>query len=166
MIHRGKHESKIHYANRLIWHAKTAIKFLKTNKRYVIITAGRSAYREQLRDHRWLVRYGKSLKPLPPRRKSYSLGSTSGAMLSGIATWYGPGFYGHSTSCGQILTTSSMWVASMTRGCGARVRICTHTCVETSVQDTGAFSATFDLAPGLARALGCYCTQSVRYVYH
>jgi hypothetical protein len=56
-----------------------------------------------------------------------------------------------------------MWAASMTLGCGTGVTICTSRCVHTTIEDTGAFSATFDLAPGLARALGCYCTQSVRY---
>jgi hypothetical protein len=77
MIHRGKHESKIHYANRLIWHAKTAIKFLKANKRYVIITAGRSAYRKDLKGHKWLLKYGESLKPksilsiLPPHYSAW-----------------------------------------------------------------------------------------------
>jgi hypothetical protein len=56
-----------------------------------------------------------------------------------------------------------MWAASMTLGCGTPVTICTHRCVRTTIQDTGAFSATFDLTPGLAGALGCYCTQTVRW---
>lgn len=161
MLKRTKHETKLHYANRLVWHGKTALRWIKTHRRYVLAEVGPSPYKSLVRDHRWELKYGLRLKqealPKPTAHFNYAVG---------VATWYGPGFYGHSTSCGQILTGGSMWAASMTHGCGARVRICTHTCIETTIQDTGAFSAAFDLAPGLARALGCYCTQSVRYMYH
>jgi rare lipoprotein A (peptidoglycan hydrolase) len=162
LIQRSKHETKLHYAHRLIWHGTTALKWLKQNRRFILAATGPSIYNQQVKGHRWELRYGLRLKKEATPKPAVS----SFGYSVGVATWYGPGFYGHSTSCGQILTGGSMWVASMTHGCGARVRICTRMCIETSVQDTGAFSATFDMAPGLARALGCYCTQTVRYAYH
>lgn len=142
--------------------SETRKTIIKGNLKHVSYVCRRSTIRAVKRPHcrgaRWLRR---ELAKVQARLQPIS--NPVGAMASGIATWYGPGFYGHSTSCGQILTTGSMWAASMRHGCGTPVTICTHRCISTTIQDTGAFSATFDLAPGLARALGCYCTQSVRY---
>ena len=39
------------------------------------------------------------------------------------ASWYGPGFYGHRTACGQTLTTSTMGVANKTMPCGTKVTL-------------------------------------------
>jgi hypothetical protein len=39
------------------------------------------------------------------------------------ATWYGPGFYGNRTACGQRLTTRTQGVAHKTLPCGTRVAI-------------------------------------------
>ena len=36
-------------------------------------------------------------------------------------SWYGPGFYGHRTACGQTLTTSTLGTAHKTLPCGTRV---------------------------------------------
>lgn len=36
-------------------------------------------------------------------------------------SWYGPGFYGQHTACGQILTTSLLGVANRTLPCGTLV---------------------------------------------
>lgn len=77
LIHRGSHESKSHYAKRLIWHAKTAAKFLRTNKRYIIITAGHSSYARNVRDHKYLLNLGLKIKralylqSLPPHYSSW-----------------------------------------------------------------------------------------------
>jgi hypothetical protein len=59
-LHRYKGESAQHFSNRLVWHAKTGIRWIKTHpqnfKTY-------RRYRQALRNHRWLLRYGKSLQP-------------------------------------------------------------------------------------------------------
>jgi len=39
------------------------------------------------------------------------------------ATWYGPGFYGNRTACGQTLGTRTLGVAHRTLPCGTRVSI-------------------------------------------
>jgi rare lipoprotein A (peptidoglycan hydrolase) len=40
-----------------------------------------------------------------------------------IATWFGPGFYGHLTACGQTLTPEVVGVANRTLPCGTLVRV-------------------------------------------
>src|SRR5579871_6673758 len=40
-----------------------------------------------------------------------------------IATWFGPGFYGHKTACGQTLTPSVIGVAHRTLPCGTLVKV-------------------------------------------
>jgi rare lipoprotein A len=42
---------------------------------------------------------------------------------SDLATWYGPGFYGNSTACGQTLTENTLGVAHRTLPCGTEVSI-------------------------------------------
>jgi len=39
------------------------------------------------------------------------------------STWYGPGFYGNRTACGQRLTTSTLGVAHRTLPCGTKVAL-------------------------------------------
>ncbi len=41
---------------------------------------------------------------------------------SGIATWFGPGFYGKQTACGQTLTPGVVGVANRTLPCGTLVK--------------------------------------------
>src|ERR1700689_2099840 len=42
---------------------------------------------------------------------------------SGTATWFGPGFYGKRTACGQTLTPSVIGVANRTLPCGTLVKV-------------------------------------------
>ena len=42
---------------------------------------------------------------------------------TGIATWFGPGFYGQKTACGQTLTPAVVGVANRTLPCGTLVRV-------------------------------------------
>lgn len=58
-LHQGKGESEAHFANRLVWHAKTGIRWIKTHSEN-FKTYGQ--YRQALRNHRWLLRYGKTLQ--------------------------------------------------------------------------------------------------------
>src|SRR3982074_271898 len=42
---------------------------------------------------------------------------------TGIATWFGPGFYGQATACGQTLTPAVVGVANRTLPCGTLVKV-------------------------------------------
>ncbi len=77
---------------------------------------------------------------------------------SGIATWFGPGFYGQETACGQTLTPAVIGVANRTLPCGTLVRVtyAGHAIV-VPVLDRGPYShigASWDLTAGAAAALG------------
>lgn len=87
---------------------------------------------------------------------------------STTATWYGPGFYGGTTACGQRYTTRTRGVAHMTMRCGQRLTICRRgRCVRVKVIDRGAFDPDhFDLSARTAQDL-CRCwrpyTMTVRW---
>jgi rare lipoprotein A (peptidoglycan hydrolase) len=74
-----------------------------------------------------------------------------------VATWYGPGFYGHKTACGQKLTPKLVGLASRTLPCGTLVRISYGGHLLTApVLDRGPYGrsgAMWDLTSGAARAL-------------
>jgi rare lipoprotein A (peptidoglycan hydrolase) len=83
---------------------------------------------------------------------------------SGIATWFGPGFYGKKTACGQTLTPLVIGVANRTLPCGTLVKVvyAGHALV-VPVLDRGPYShigAEWDLTAGAAAALGI--TETVR----
>jgi len=83
---------------------------------------------------------------------------------SGIATWFGPGFYGHKTACGQTLTPEVVGVANRTLPCGTLVKVtyAGHSLV-VPVLDRGPYGhlgAAWDLTAGAAQALGI--TETVR----
>jgi rare lipoprotein A (peptidoglycan hydrolase) len=83
--------------------------------------------------------------------------STSTVSSSGIATWFGPGFYGHKTACGQTLTPRVVGVANRTLPCGTLVKIAFRgRTVTVPVLDRGPYAhhASWDLTAGAARALG------------
>ncbi len=40
-----------------------------------------------------------------------------------VASWYGPGFYGNRTACGQTLTTTTIGVAHKTMPCGTKLTL-------------------------------------------
>jgi rare lipoprotein A (peptidoglycan hydrolase) len=114
-------------------------------------------HRQQLK---WTTRELKeTLARLRPANVHYSSG-----MSSRTATWYGPGFYYHGTSCGQTYKPGSRWIAAAGMSCGTPVTICYHgRCVRTSVQDSG---GAFDMTNGVVYALcGCYNTLTVQYKY-
>jgi hypothetical protein len=82
---------------------------------------------------------------------------------TGIATWFGPGFYGQTTACGQTLTPEVVGVANRTLPCGTLVRISYkgHT-LTVPVLDRGPYAhgADWDLTAGAATALDI--TETVR----
>lgn len=82
---------------------------------------------------------------------------------SGIATWFGPGFYGQTTACGQMLTPAVVGVANRTLPCGTLVRVTYHGhALVVPVLDRGPYAnhADWDLTAGAAQALDI--TETVR----
>jgi peptidoglycan lytic transglycosylase len=80
-----------------------------------------------------------------------------------VATWFGPGFYGHRTACGQRLTHRLLGVAHRTLPCGTKVALLYKgRTITVPVVDRGPFAhgADFDLTAATAQALGF--TQTAR----
>jgi rare lipoprotein A len=77
---------------------------------------------------------------------------------TGIATWFGPGFYGQTTACGQTLTPGVIGVANRTLPCGTLVKVSYKgRALTVPVLDRGPYSnigADWDLTAGAAEALG------------
>jgi rare lipoprotein A (peptidoglycan hydrolase) len=81
----------------------------------------------------------------------------------GVATWFGPGFYGQRTACGQTLTPATIGVAHRTLPCGTLVKVSYNGRTLTlPVLDRGPYShiADWDLTAGAAAALNI--TDTVR----
>jgi rare lipoprotein A (peptidoglycan hydrolase) len=82
-----------------------------------------------------------------------------------IATWFGPGFYGQTTACGQTLTPLLVGVAHRTLPCGTLVRVSYkgHR-LTLPVIDRGPYAngADWDLTAEAARALGIEDTVRIR----
>jgi rare lipoprotein A (peptidoglycan hydrolase) len=99
---------------------------------------------------------------------STAAGSTPATIRpSGIATWFGPGFYGKQTACGQTLTPAVVGVANRTLPCGTLVSVTYrgHS-LTVPVLDRGPYGhhADWDLTAGAAQSLGI--TETVRIVTH
>jgi hypothetical protein len=80
------------------------------------------------------------------------------------ASWYGPGFYGQRTACGQTLQSSTLGVANKTLPCGTRVtlRYGSHQ-VTVPVIDRGPYSGNreYDLTQATKERLGFGSTGTV-----
>jgi rare lipoprotein A (peptidoglycan hydrolase) len=84
-----------------------------------------------------------------------------------IASWYGPGFYGNRTACGQIYTPEIIGVAHRTLRCGTQVVLeYRGRTLTVPVIDRGPYIAgrTLDLSNATRLAMGCpdLCTLSMR----
>lgn len=83
---------------------------------------------------------------------------------TGIATIYGPGFWGHRTACGERLTHATLGVASRTLKCGTEVAVLYQGHELTvPVIDRGPFGgrASWDLTMATAHALGIRETVAI-----
>lgn len=81
------------------------------------------------------------------------------------ATWYGPGFYGHRTACGQTLTKRTIGVAHRSLPCGSRVALAYRgRWVRAKVIDRGPYRKGYqwDLTSMLAKRLGALRAGTVR----
>lgn len=81
-----------------------------------------------------------------------------------VATWYGPGFYGKRTACGQRLTRTLVGVANRRLPCGTEVQVAyrRHTLVA-PVVDRGPFAhhAQWDLTAAAAKQIGMTVTSRI-----
>lgn len=96
-------------------------------------------------------------------------GETSSALVRSmprqLATWYGPGFFGNRTACGQRLTHQTMGVAHRKLPCGSKVVLrYKGRYVRTKVIDRGPFAngAKWDLTQAAAEALKFEYTDELR----
>ena len=87
---------------------------------------------------------------------------------AGGASWYGPGFYGNRTACGQTLTGGIRGVANRSLPCGTKVRLFYRGRSTTArVIDRGPYSGgrSWDLTPATKRALRFGDTGTVWAAY-
>ena len=80
------------------------------------------------------------------------------------STWYGPGFYGNRTACGQRLTTSTIGVAHKTLPCGTKVALRANgRSIVVPVIDRGPYArgVTYDLTRATAEQLGVMHTAQI-----
>ena len=88
------------------------------------------------------------------------------ALRSAGATWYGPGFYGKQTACGQTLRPGTLGVAHRNLPCGTAVKfIYEGRQIVTRVIDRGPYAKGFawDLTNGAREALGFEGSGQIRY---
>jgi hypothetical protein len=81
-----------------------------------------------------------------------------------IATWYGPGFYGNRTACGETLTKHLVGLADRTLPCGTPVSLTYNgETLTLPVIDRGPYAndATLDLTHAAAQELGITETTAV-----
>jgi len=89
-----------------------------------------------------------------------------GSMGSAGASWYGPGFYGNRTACGQTLRRKTQGVAHKTLPCGSKVLIGNRgRFVITRVIDRGPYTAgrSWDLTNATRKALRFSGVGNVRH---
>jgi hypothetical protein len=103
---------------------------------------------------------------LSPGSVGTGRGLTFSPTRSARATWYGPGFYGSRTACGQVLRPQTIGVAHRRLPCGTAVRFYYRgQRVIARVIDRGPFTRgrTWDLTNGARMALRFNGSGVVRY---
>jgi rare lipoprotein A len=93
--------------------------------------------------------------------------STVTVFRRAVATWFGPGFYGHRTACGQRLTHRLLGVANRTLPCGTKLSLLYRgRTITVPVVDRGPFAhgASYDLTSATAQALGMTVTSRIGVV--
>jgi peptidoglycan hydrolase-like protein with peptidoglycan-binding domain len=89
-------------------------------------------------------------------------------MRVGTATWYGPGFYGKRTACGERLARGMLGVAHRSLPCGTPVTFYrAGRFVTVRVIDRGPFrrGVAWDLTAAAARAIGLRATTRLRSLH-
>jgi rare lipoprotein A (peptidoglycan hydrolase) len=88
------------------------------------------------------------------------------SMRSAGATWYGPGFFGSRTACGQVLRPGTIGVAHRSLPCGTAVKFLHRGRVlVTRVIDRGPFTSgnAWDLTSAASEALDFDGSGRIRY---
>jgi rare lipoprotein A len=83
------------------------------------------------------------------------------------ATWFGPGFYGRHTACGQVMSHALLGVAHRTLPCGTPVAVFfAGKAITVPVVDRGPFAngARYDLTSAVAQAVGMTETSTIGVV--
>lgn len=97
---------------------------------------------------------------MPPMERTAIVRVDPGPESHGLASWYGPGFYGRTTACGHVYREDAMTVAHNSLPCGTKVTFWYRgRVVRAVVDDTGGFARygrTWDMGAGVRRALGFY----------
>ena len=109
-----------------------------------------------------------SLAVTAQTRDRRNVGSQPEGSYVALAGSSGPGAFGRSTACGDILTADTEGVAHPTLPCGARIFITFHgKTVLTQVVDRGPYvpGRQFDLTDALARRLGLQGVQVIHWSY-
>jgi rare lipoprotein A len=107
---------------------------------------------------------GSSAPTIPATEPAAGESTNGGAAPTGaepgkpvLATWFGPGFYGNKTACGQTMSPKLVGVANRKLPCGTLVHISYHgRSVTVPVVDRGPYGhlgAVWDLTAGTAQAL-------------
>ncbi|HEY9644813.1 MAG TPA: septal ring lytic transglycosylase RlpA family protein [Chroococcidiopsis sp.] len=94
-----------------------------------------------------------------PRSNPQSILSSTGMRLSGLASWYGPGFNGRRTASGEVFNQNALTAAHRTLPFGTQVRVTNPRngqSVIVRITDRGPYShgRLIDLSAGAARAIG------------
>jgi rare lipoprotein A (peptidoglycan hydrolase) len=101
-------------------------------------------------------------------QSSAALVAKAAATPPEVATWYGPGFFGRRTACGQVLRRSTQGVAHRRLPCGTQVTIYYRGHLKTvPVIDRGPYAhgAAWDLTQATARELGVRRTSQVHVLH-
>ena len=120
------------------------------------------------RKGRFLVRWSprvlgqQRIRATLQRRRSASVTNASPEVSVRVfkparATWYGPGLYGNTTACGQVLTKQLVGVAHKSLPCGTLVEVAYRgTSIVVPVVDRGPYAKgmTWDLTAAAAQQLG------------
>jgi rare lipoprotein A (peptidoglycan hydrolase) len=105
-------------------------------------------------------------------RTTAAVGAESGAGIAfsptrwAGATWYGPGFYGNRTACGQTLRRGTIGVAHRSLPCGTAVRFVHEgKAVVARVIDRGPYAngVSWDLTNGAREALDFNGSGKIRF---
>ncbi len=96
--------------------------------------------------------------PQQPQPSAETPATTAGSWtVTKKATWYGPGFWGHSTACGMTLQPTTLGVAHRKLPCGTQVTFNYNgVSVAATVIDRGPFRKgyAFDMTKAVAKQLG------------
>lgn len=109
-------------------------------------------------------------RPVTQARRAPTRAVTASAELAvtvyrpAAATWYGPGFFGNQTACGQTLREDTLGVAHRTLPCGTKVALFYGGRTQVvEVIDRGPFAngADWDLTQATAESLGMTASDNV-----